>query len=476
MSTLTLTVLHGPEHLSELRHRLPSGAATLGRSPECDWQLPDPAKSLSRRHCTFEFVSGQWQVRDLSANGTYVNDSHDPVGPEMPCQLHDGDRLLVGDYEVLVTIESRVAVQAPPVLPAAPGAGAGFGSARLPGLDDFPGSALDAHDEGAIGTPMADHSPSSGDAWLAREPQPDAAPPPRQLVPDNWWQQLDTGDSPFAEPPAAEPPERAPPAFFAPNDEVTGPRTANLRLPTSDGSDRPRHVPVPPALPAEPVHVPAALAHPPVAAVHPPAIPVHPPAPPLQGAADPGLGLAALLEGAEVPPELAGRALADPQAALRGSGHLLRAAVAGVRKLLISRGSVKREFRIEQTMLQSKANNPLKFAPSDDHALAMLLDPRTNALKAMQESIDDLSAHQVAVLAATQAAARALLDRLDPEAIEGETTAGGIMPGAREKRLWEAYRRRHAKLTEQFEDDFESAFGTAFARAYEQAVGKKSID
>jgi len=88
----------------------------------------------------------------------------------------------------------------------------------------------------------------------------------------------------------------------------------------------------------------------------------------------------------------------------------------------------------------------------------------------VQESIDDLTLHQVAVLAATQAAARALLEQLRPEKVEAETSGGGLFSGAIEKRLWEAYKRRHANLLEQFEDDFESAFGTAFARAYEQAV------
>jgi type VI secretion system protein ImpI/type VI secretion system protein len=184
--------------------------------------------------------------------------------------------------------------------------------------------------------------------------------------------------------------------------------------------------------------------------------------------------LALLLAGGELPPELALRAGADPQAALRHAGVLLRAAVSGLRALLIARGMVKREFRIEQTMLHTKDNNPLKFAASDEQALAALLDPRARSLQAMQESIGDLTSHQVAVLAATQTAARALLERLDPSVLEAEDTGGRKFLDSTEKRLWEAYKRRHAKLLEQFEDDFDSAFGTAFARAYERALDKGS--
>jgi type VI secretion system FHA domain protein len=182
--------------------------------------------------------------------------------------------------------------------------------------------------------------------------------------------------------------------------------------------------------------------------------------------------LTALLAGGDLPPEMVARAAGDPEAALHNAGALLRAAVSGIRALLIARGSVKREFRIEQTMLRTKENNPLKFAASDEQALSALLDPRTQSLHAIEESIKDLTMHQVATLAATQAAARALFEQMGPDKVEAEVTGGGLFPGALDKRRWEAYKRRHARLLEQFDDDFESAFGKAFARAYEQAVGR----
>ena len=75
----------------------------------------------------------------------------------------------------------------------------------------------------------------------------------------------------------------------------------------------------------------------------------------------------------------------------------------------------------------------------------------------------------VATMAATQAAARALLDRLAPSGIEAADPGGSLFGAGRDKRLWEAYKRQHQLVTSQFEDDFDSAFGKAFARAYEQA-------
>ena len=160
----------------------------------------------------------------------------------------------------------------------------------------------------------------------------------------------------------------------------------------------------------------------------------------------------------------------DAAAALAAAGAALRASVAGMRALLIARADVKREFRIEQTMLRAAGNNAVKFAATDDQAVQALLSPRSNGPAALAETVRDLTAHQVATLAATQAAARALLTRLAPGPLEAETASGGIMPGAKEKALWAAYKKLHQQVIDQFEDDFDSAFGKAFARAYEEAA------
>ncbi|MBR0674479.1 type VI secretion system-associated FHA domain protein TagH, partial [Neoroseomonas soli] len=194
-----------------------------------------------------------------------------------------------------------------------------------------------------------------------------------------------------------------------------------------------------------------------------------PVAPPGAGGSD--AGLAAFLAGAGLPPHLA--AHTDPDAALRALGAAFHAAISGLRQLLIARADVKREFRIEQTMLRSAGNNPVKFAASDEQALTSLLTagPQTGP-RAVRETVEDLTAHQVATLAATQAAARALLARLAPEGIEGQDQGGGGLFASKDKRLWEAYKRLHQQVTEQFDDDFDSAFGKEFARAYEQASRK----
>jgi type VI secretion system FHA domain protein len=279
---------------------------------------------------------------------------------------------------------------------------------------------------GAVPDPFADAPPSIAAARAAPLPMAEA--------------------DPFAEPPAARavlPPAMAPDPFVEP---PAAPR------PTAPAAEH--QAPAPAAqypAPAAPLQAPAARGQ----ATAPMALP-----------ADAAAALDAFLAGAGIrlPPG------ADPAAALHAAGAAYRAAIGGIRALLIARADVKREFRIEQTMLRAAGNNPVKFAATDEAAMAALL-VQPNGPAAVAETADDLTAHQVATIAATQAAARALLARLDPAPIEAADSAGGLF-GAREKRLWEGYRKLHADVTAQFEDDFDSAFGKAFARAYEQASRK----
>lgn len=463
MAEITLSVLRCPDAVVPGQRRASGGEISLGRGADCDWPLQDPDRVLSKRHCVLEFYAGGWQVRDLSTNGTFVNHADQPVGRDQVRPLHDGDRLRLGAYEIEVRIAEATAqpgwgAARDPFADAPPSQGFGGGGAPLPGFGQPPaatgfGGGLLPDDFDPFGptdpprAPMPDHAPSTAEAFMV----PPSLPAGRAVIPDDW----DLGPAPAR--PAPPPPEPFVPvaSFPPPAEAMPPPIPAPIPAPRDPFLEVASPVPPPPA---------------PLAAPVPPPVAMPPAAAPSGGDG----GLAALLAGAGLPPQMAAQMAAqDPDAALRATGALLRAAITGIRALLIARADVKREFRIEQTMLRAANNNPLKFAATEDQALAALLDPRGPALAAMAETVEDLTAHQVATLAATQAAARALLERLAPAAIEAEDPGGGLLPGAREKRLWEAYRRRHALLVAQFEDDFDSAFGKAFARAYEQATARR---
>ncbi|WP_064684026.1 FHA domain-containing protein [Rhizobium bangladeshense] len=49
------------------------GRRTLGRAPDCDWQLPEDRRSISKLHCIIERDRDGFLMRDQSANGSRVD-------------------------------------------------------------------------------------------------------------------------------------------------------------------------------------------------------------------------------------------------------------------------------------------------------------------------------------------------------------------------------------------------------------------
>jgi len=178
--------------------------------------------------------------------------------------------------------------------------------------------------------------------------------------------------------------------------------------------------------------------------------------------------------------ELTGARPADPVGMMNALGKAFRATVAGLRATLIARATIKSEFRIDQTMIQARGNNPLKFSADDDDALTALLGVgrRTEMAPAaaIEDSLRDLRLHEVAVMAAMQVAIRTMLEELSPDKIRAHADQGGmnVLPAQRKARAWEAFEAQHAATVAALADDFDSVFGKAFVRAYERAVDEIS--
>lgn len=203
--------------------------------------------------------------------------------------------------------------------------------------------------------------------------------------------------------------------------------------------------------------------------------PPEPPRPAPGG--DARAALAAFLMGAGMAPQAAVQHAArqpDPAAILRALGAAFATAALGARRLLAARAGVKHEFRIEQTQMRPAGNNMVKFATDDQNALGVLIAAPAEGADALAEVFHDLQDHQIATLAATQAAARALMEGLSPRVVEASVPAGGMLAGQRKARLWDAYVALHGGVAQRFDDDFDSVFGRAFAEAYERASRKRS--
>ncbi|NYZ11043.1 type VI secretion system-associated FHA domain protein TagH [Azospirillum sp. RWY-5-1] len=506
MLILRLVSIEGrPQRPAEER-RLTAGRMTLGRGSENSWVLDDPTRALSKQHCQIVDHDGGYEVLDTSTNGVYLNDGPAPLGRGHAAMLADGDTLRLGRYVFQVAVERADAAlsqfdalfddghaatpdrPAPdPLWPAEPMQGRSFGDEfDLPeappprgagtewgtqdwggkgdGEDLLGGRKLPAWDERSY---QIDRSASENDAFLLPEvglddlmpepavapvaptrpepdPIPDEAPRPAPaptaggMIPDDW--DFDTQDAGSA----VATPEAVP---------VTAP--VHAPIPADDDFLAP---PEPPRQPA--VAPPRAEAPPPRSE---PQLP----------AAGADRLIQAFLEGVGAPALGDGRAM--DEAAMREAGRILREALVGLQDILSARRKVKGEFGVERTAFGRQDNNPLKFTATTDGMLTRVLGPPEPGymagLAAVQEAVNDVRAHELAMLAGQQVALKSLIEKFDPGRLKGRLESSSfldsLIPGARKARYWEVYEMMYGSIARDVEDDFQRAYSTAVSDAYE---------
>lgn len=487
---------------------------TIGRGPGNDLVLPDPDRTVSGTHAVIENHNGNVVVVDLSSNGTFLNYGKIALG-RTPTPLNSGDVLTMGPYELVVDIARRGEVIADPLADE----GVGFGDAsRAPDpleLLDAPGPGGDFLDE-LLGPSTTPTGPSQfkaepddpfdrllaplGDEedpfFGAREPDPvgaqmddhgatgsDAFRPARTsagLIPEDWDDLL----------------EPTPPAPAPRPAQLAGARPA-----TRYGADG-RPVSAAPAA-APPPAAPTPEVDPFAAASDPDADPFGPgprepagPTPRVPDDAGPlaprAEFLAALAPGKPTPPPPAAPAAeaeAAARAFLRALGAekvvadedlaatmtrlalVLRTMIEGIREILMTRTSIKGEFRIDQTMISAAGNNPLKFSITPEQAIEALARPDAKgylgAQAATEQALSDIKAHEVAMVTGMEAALKGVLKRMDPKELEARLAGktGGFLSN-RKAKYWEAYEAMYAEIADQAENQFHDLFAREFAAAY----------
>ncbi len=177
--------------------------------------------------------------------------------------------------------------------------------------------------------------------------------------------------------------------------------------------------------------------------------------------------------------------IADENEFLEEIGGLFKIMTEGLMQVIASRNQIKSEFRLEQTMIAPTANNPFKFSASAHEAMTRLFNAGDRAylsgLAATEEAVDDISAHQMAVVAGTEAALRDILRRFDPEKLEERFSKnkgsflGKAMPALEKARCWDFYRILYGEISEAADDDFQQLFGSEFSNAYESQLERLKL-
>lgn len=189
--------------------------------------------------------------------------------------------------------------------------------------------------------------------------------------------------------------------------------------------------------------------------------------------------LASFFKGVGLSPQLMNK-VNGPQV-MEEMGACLKANLNGMVWLMQQRAQLKNEFRMDMTLVQSEANNPLKFSASTKQAIKHLLKPQIGAFMSMQDAFRecyrDLDSHQVAVLAGVQGALRAVFASLAPGKIDAlvDRDRARIPLSSRSARCWHKYQQLHQEL-DSGDDTFNRLFGDAFIKAYDEQTKRMQGD
>ena len=403
-----------------ISHIFGEAGGYIGRSEECEWAITDRAKKISRKHALVTFEAGSFYIEDLSSNGIRLSHKQEPVGKGSPHKIEHAEVFTIGVYSIMARLLHDPASYA--------------GSAteeqkdllslvqRPPSLD--PIIAMDEEEE-LIARRRLDEF---GDLLRVR---PAAPPPPSDhsdprictmqpvvaihrdtaFIPDDWDSEPDEPDQSKSAEPSGQPLPPAPPE------------------PTPQPEPAPQQEPEKVAVPETDIFFKA-------------------------------LGLAEPPESSE-----------ERERLLVLTAELLRSAVEGMTKALQNRAECKNELRlpITTTSLAVK-NNPFKFSPTPEAALATMLEPPQKGVLtaplAMREGFKDLHSHHMGLMAGTRAVVRAALDKVSPQAVEARLDINGPIRLRRTIRLWQTYIRLHQAFQED-QDSYAGIFLHDFARAYE---------
>ena len=499
---------------------------TIGRAANNALVLDDPERTVSRVHAQVVCRDGRYFIIDRGSNPTLYNGQMLGAGNETP--LNDGDRLMIGGFDLAVQVLEEE--------DAAPASAAGGSAQPVPAIAGAPSADEDpfANLMDGLDVPPVAPPASAAPTLPVREPEgmPDPsvdllAPPPASplaaqpaggapadlsdlAVPigegapnidslfrtgggsrsSNW------SSDPLAGTPLAEPLHQ--PNTAANADPLAALSGGVAQPPPAPHSD---HLPIgqfsfvppqalTPGAASAPVTVPAsapaaASSAAPAASDMPAALRAAPatpaPAPPVSGPVLPDAAsgdlLAAFLRGLQ-------RLEPAPQQLTPGLmeriGTLLRTAVEGTLQLLLARQQFKHELRAERTMIATQDNNPLKFSPTVDVALAHLLGSGMHgfmpAEAAMRDAFDDLRAHQFGMMVGMRAALTQLVDRLAPDEIEKKLAAKSALDDylavLRKARLWDQFVQIYAGIAAEAEENFDSVLGKTFVQAYEEQMAR----
>ena len=481
----------------------------IGRDSHLDWSLPDVSRYISGKHCEVRWRDGGYWLHDVSTNGTFVNGSDRRISE--PHRLRNGDKIVIGQYIVLVALDGEEAQGAPShsVKPAASYEEIwNAGSAAPPPIDP-----RDLR-------PVAARSQAPDFLDWAVDVPPPVAPPPQRARPRNAESEWEGADMAWAPPKPAPPPPEPPPPVPVPRrpsvpDEarlppppapvdapMVQPETFAPRRPSVQIVTDPPFANPAPTMPRA-VQLDSYFDHGPASSPPPAGAGAQTPPPYTPNPLTPSPYTPAPLRSApSVPPPVSAqhgdgaefvttfaKAAGLPDGLLASTsadelahmlGELLLGLTDDIMKLMQARAEARRMARaVNQTMIQALGNNPLKAMPTAKEALGIMFGRKRpsylDARAAFGEALGDLKTHQILSFTAMQRAIQMLVEDLSPEEIEKSISKErglAAMVSSRKARAFDVYAARWNAKTMRQENGMLGALLLLFAQAYEEAESK----
>ncbi|RCU52742.1 type VI secretion system-associated FHA domain protein TagH [Corallincola holothuriorum] len=394
---------------------------TIGRAPDCEWQLPDPERVISGRHADICQSAEGWVVRDTSTNGLYVNRAVSPLGDDEHL-LTEGDLLTLGDYEIEISSGDKVD-------------------------DDKHATSEPVHPQILNGNPskLAAAEEEFGFSMSALNNQAKQSEPKTVVSNNSATPSFDLSDS-----------------FFPPSTEANKTNTA----------------PAETIIPDEWDSLVGNLATPAVAAAS-PAVETQKPAEVVSKSAAPSVastGMEAFMKGAGIPAEMIPK---EHQGEWWGQlGMAFNEMMSGLMATLHSRSEFKSEFRVNQTMFNTRENNPLKFSATFEDALHNLFNRNgpgfLPAVTAIQEAHRDIAQHERALMSGLEGTLVGVLGLLEPGSIESRQYAQTLLekmnPAQVKARYWNLYCQLYGDLHSELSEKGPSLYMDDFVKAYEASI------
>lgn len=188
---------------------------------------------------------------------------------------------------------------------------------------------------------------------------------------------------------------------------------------------------------------------------------------------------AAFLEGLGVNPLELHPSVNRPELMLT-AGHVLREFVEGTINLLAGRADLKNTFRLDQTAILPRHNNPLKLSANPSDLVKQLLvgdeGDYLGAKDAVREVCNDLLNHQNAFLDAMNSAFIEFAERFEPEELQNgfDRAMSGrkLFAFMNKSKYWDLYCDLYPIVTEKGDGRFPQMFGEEFVKAYERQVAE----